>query len=139
MKKNLHTIIASLLFLVCLSFIACSDSDKAEISQVMDSRDHAISNRNIPEYSALIASDYSDHGHKKVDILAQMISLFDKFEQAEMTSYDRHIRQLSDVQAQCEQSYTLKVFADNQWRKIVQREQITLNKTSAGWKISSGL
>lgn len=119
--------------------VACSDVNKSGVSQVMDARDQAISNRSIPEYSSLISSTYSDNGRGKIDIVAQMVSLFDRFERAEMSSYDRQIRQLSDVQAQCDQSYTLKVFADGEWRKIVQREQLTLSKETAGWKISSGL
>jgi len=118
---------------------ACSDVDKAEISQLLDARDQAISHRNISEYSFLIASDYSDRGQSKVDIVAQMVSLFDRFEQAEMASYDRQIRRLNDAEAQCEQSYKLRVYADGQWRQIVQREQLLLTRKGSVWKISGGL
>lgn len=138
-KHHKYQTIMPLILLAIVSIVACSDINKTEISQVMDARDQAISNRSIPEYSSLISATYNDNGRDKVDIVAQMVSLFDKFEHAEMNSYDRQIRQLSDVQAQCDQSYTLKVFADGDWRQIVQREQLTLTKSSAGWKISSGL
>jgi hypothetical protein len=126
----------------CLLFaclVACSDIDKAGISQTLDSRDRAISNRSISEYSSLISSSYYDKKRDKIAVVAQMLSLFDKFERAEMQSYDRQIRKLDDGRAQCEQSYTLKVFADGQWRQIVQREQLTLAEESSGWKIVSGL
>jgi hypothetical protein len=128
-----------LLISAAAGMVACGDFDKNEISRLMDARDRAISHRSIPEYSILIAADYNDNGRSKVDIVAQMVSLFDKFERAEMSSHDRQIRQLNDRQALCEQSYTLKVFADGQWRQIVQREQLILTKSSDGWKISSGL
>jgi len=68
-----------------------------------------------------------------------MISLFDKFDRAEMRSHDRQIQQLDNNLARCDQSYTLKVLADGQWRQIVQREQLTLSKDPDGWKISGGL
>jgi hypothetical protein len=125
--------------LFCTLIAACSDLDKAGISNLLDARDRAITHRSISEYSALIASDFNDNGRSKVDIVAQMVSLFDKFEKAEMHSYDREIRRLSDTSAQCEQTYMLKVFADGQWRQIVQREQLTLANSPHGWKISSGL
>jgi len=137
-KRSRHIILPILLAAVA-AIAACSDIDKAGISQLLDARDAAISHRSIAEYSALIASDYSDKDRGKVDIVAQMVSLFDKFERAEMRSYDRQIRLLNDRQAQCEQSYTLKVFADGQWRQIVQREQLTLTDDAGGWKISAGL
>jgi len=105
----------------------------------MDSRDRAISQRSIPDYSALIYSSYEDQGRSKVDVVAQMVSLFDKFDGAEMRSHDRQIQQLDDLHALCDQSYTLKVLADGEWRQIAQREQLTLTKDSDGWKISGGL
>jgi len=125
--------------LILAGIAACSDVDKVEISQLLDARDQAISHRNISEYSFLIAADYSDRDQSKVDIVAQMVSLFDRFEQAEMASYDRQIRRLNDTQALCEQSYKLRVYADGQWRQIVQREQLQLTRKAGGWKISGGL
>jgi len=131
-----------LLILVCLLSslpIACSDLDKAAVSQLLDARDQAITHRSISEYSELISSDYHDSRRSKVEVVAQMLSLFDKFKQAEMNSYNRQIRRLDDYRVQCEQSYTLKVFADGQWRQIVQREQLILTEEASGWKIISGL
>jgi len=124
---------------VAVIFASCSDIDKAGISLLMDERDQAISHRSLSEYSAVIASEYSDKGRTKVDIVAQMVSLFDKFEKAEMASFNRTIRKLDDNRAQCEQSYKLRVYADGQWREITQREQLTLIHTAAGWKIVAGL
>jgi len=119
--------------------IACSDLDKTAVSQLLDARDQAITHRSISEYSTLISSDYHDSKRNKVEVIAQMLSLFDRFERVEMNSYDRQIRKLDDNRAQCEQSYTLKVFADGQWRQIVQREQLILTEETSGWKIISGL
>ena len=113
--------------------------EKSEIAELMDARDLAISQRSIPDYSALIYSDYNDQGRSKVDAVAQMVALFDKFDGAAMHSHDRHIQQLDDNHAICDQSYTLKVLADGEWRQIVQREQLTLTRDSGGWKISGGL
>jgi len=118
---------------------ACSGFDKAGISRLLDQRDQAISHRSISEYSSVIAAAYHDKGQTKIEIVAQMVSLFDKFEKAEMASYDREIRRLDDSHAQCEQSYKLRVYADGQWRQIVQREQLTLAKTVGGWRIVAGL
>lgn len=130
----------ALLYLLSSSLLlACNDIDKIGVSQLLDARDQAITHRNISEYSALIASSYHDRNRTKVDVVAQMLSLFDQFEQAEMNSYDRQIRRFDDNLARCEQSYTLKVYTDGQWRQIVQREQLILKEESNGWKIVSGL
>lgn len=129
----------ALLCLLSSCLLACSDIDKVSVSQLLDARDQAITHRNISEYSSLISSSYHDRNRTKIEVVAQMVSLFDKFERAEMNSYDRQIRKLDDNLARCEQSYTLKVFADGQWRQIVQREQLTLAEEAGGWKIVSGL
>ncbi|MES0370905.1 MAG: hypothetical protein ABUK11_01380 [Mariprofundaceae bacterium] len=139
LSQKKHTYLILVILLITAAITACSDIDKAEISQVMDARDRAISHQSIPEYSALISTDYNDNNRGKINVVAQMVSLFDKFERAEMSSYDRQIRQLDESRAQCDQSYTLKVFADGEWRRIVQREQLTLTRNSTGWKIISGL
>ncbi|MCF7820904.1 MAG: hypothetical protein K9M17_00520 [Mariprofundaceae bacterium] len=128
-----------LLLIVIAAFPACSDLEKSEITALMDARDLAMSQRNISDYSALIYSNYDDQGRSKVDIVAQMVALFDKFDRAEMRSYNRQIQQLNDEHARCNQSYTLKVLADGEWRKIVQREQLALTRDRDGWKISGGL
>lgn len=136
-RHNLMNTLFSIL--LCAGLIACSDIDKAGISGLLDARDQAISHRNISEYSLLISRAYRDKSRSKIEVVAQMLSLFDKFEHAEMHSYDRQIRKLDSDRAQCEQSYTLKVFADGQWRQIVQREQLLLVKEPGGWKIVAGL
>ncbi len=134
-RRYLYAFLSSL----TLFLSACSDLDKVGVSQLLDARDQAISHRSISEYSALISTAYHDNNRGKVEVVAQMLSLFDKFERAEMHSYDREIRGLDNGRAQCEQSYTLRVFADGEWRQIVQREQLTLAEEANGWKIISGL
>ncbi len=128
-----------LLFIITAALLACSEMEKSEITGLMDARDLAISQRSISDYSTLIYSNYDDQGRSKVDVVAQMVALFDKFDRAEMRSYNRKIQQINDKLARCDQSYTLKVLADGKWRQIVQREQLTLTKDRDGWKISGGL
>ena len=128
-----------LLLITLTALLACGEMEKSEITELMDARDLAISQRSIPDYSSLIYSNYHDQGRSKVDLVAQMVALFDKFDRAEMRSYNRQIQQLNDEHARCDQSYTLKVLADGKWRKIVQREQLTLTRDHDGWKISGGL
>jgi hypothetical protein len=128
-----------LLLITLTALLACSEMEKSEISELMDARDLAMSQQSISGYSTLIYSNYHDQGQSKVDIVARMVALFDKFDRAEMRSYNRQIQQLNDEQARCDQSYTLKVLADGRWRKIVQREQLTLTRDRDGWKISGGL
>jgi hypothetical protein len=117
----------------------CSDIEKAQIAKVLDARDQAVSERNIGDFSMLISDQYYDHGRSKVDIVAQMIGLFEHFEQLSMKSHDRNIRILDDNHAQCEQTYTLRAFADQQWRSIVQKEQLQLIREENRWQISGGL
>lgn len=127
------------IFVTTALLVACSEIDKAGIMSLLDARDQAISHRSLSEYSAVISSDYNDKGRGKVEIVAEMVSLFDKFEKAEMHSHDRNIRRIEDNLAQCEQSYDLRVYADGQWRQVSQREQLILAKTENGWKIVGGL
>ncbi|MDX8395488.1 MAG: hypothetical protein R8K22_03640 [Mariprofundaceae bacterium] len=122
-----------------LSFSACNDTDKTSIHHLLDQRDQAVSTRDVSSYSGLLMRDYIDQGKDKVNVVAQMISLFDRFDTIKMHSRDREIRVLDDLHAQCEQTYTLRVFADGDWREVVQREQIQLTKVAVGWKISGGL
>jgi len=128
-----------LLLIIITTLLVCGGADKSEINELMDARDQAYSHLNIADYSALINNNYHDQGRSKVDVVAQMVALFDRFDRAEMQSHDRQIQQVDDSHALCEQSYTLKVMADGKWRQIVQREQLTLSKESDGWKISGGL
>jgi hypothetical protein len=138
-RFSLFKMSKTLLLIIMTTLLACSEMEKSEITTLMDARDLAISQRSIPDYSALIYSNYDDQGRSKVDVVAQMVALFDKFDRAEMRSYNRQIQQLNDELARCDQSYTLKVLADGKWRKIVQREQLTLTRDRDSWKISSGL
>jgi len=128
-----------LLLITLTALLGCSEMEKSEISELMDARDLAMSQRSISDYSPLIYSNYHDQGQSKVDIVARMVALFDKFDRAEMRSYNRQIQRLNDDHARCDQSYTLKVLADGRWRKIVQHEQLALTRDRDGWKISGGL
>jgi hypothetical protein len=106
---------------------------------VLDARDAAITHRDIAAYSALIHPGYNDHGRTKVDMVARMIHLFDRFDRMEMRSFDRTIRLLDDDHAQCMQSYKLRVHADDRWRELTSREELELIRAPSGWKISGGL
>lgn len=117
----------------------CTDMDKVSIAEVLDQRNAAITDQNAAAYSALIYGEYSDQGKSKVDIVAQTIRIFDRFEKTRMQSHDRTIRVPGDGTAECEQSYILEAFADGHWRKIIQRERIYFIETEEGWKISGGL
>ena len=118
---------------------ACSEVQKIEIGTVMDARDQAISHKDIRAYSALLLPGYHDHGQTKDAVVAQMAGMFQRFNKLDMHSFDRDIRVLDATHAQCEQSYRLRVRRDHTWRAIVDREQVALQKTAKGWKISSGL
>jgi len=123
----------------CLLLAACSGADKASINSVLDARDAAIMARDIGAYSGLLLPDYMDHGRGKVDIVARMIHLFDRFNALEMHSFSRDIHLVDDTHADCAQSYRLKVRSDGHWREMVQREELSLQRTPTGWKISAGL
>jgi len=123
----------------CLFLAACSGADKASINAVLDARNAAISARDIGAYSDLILPDYMDHGHSKVDVVARMIHLFDRFDALEMHSFNRNLHLVDDSHADCAQSYRLRVRSGSRWREMVQREELSLERTPAGWKISAGL
>jgi len=123
----------------CLFLTACSGADKASINAVLDARNTAITARDIGAYSDLILPDYVDHGRNKVDIVAQMIHLFDQFDALDMHSFNREIHLVDDMHADCAQSYRLRVHSDDRWREMVQREELSLERIPAGWKISAGL
>ena len=106
---------------------------------MLDARDAAISHRDIAAYSSLIDPRYRDRGNTKVDMVARMIHLFDRFDRMEMRSFNRTIRLVDDEHAQCMQSYKLRVHADGKWRAMTSREELELTRTPAGWKISGGL
>jgi len=127
------------IFILCTGLSACSGADKASINAVLDARNAAISARDIGAYSDLILPDYTDHNRSKVDVVAQVIHLFDRFDALEMHTFNREIHLVNDTHADCAQSYRLKVRAGDHWREMVQREELSLERTSAGWKISAGL
>ena len=128
-----------LAFFFCFAVAACSGADKASINAVLDARNAAITARDIGAYSSLILPDYMDHGRSKVDIVARIIHLFDRFDALEMRTFNREVHLVDNTHADCAQSYRLKVRAGGRWREMVQREELSLERTSAGWKISAGL
>lgn len=113
--------------------------DKAAINSVLDARNAAITARDIAAYSDLIALGYRDRGHNKVDEVARMLHLFDQFDALDMRVINRDIRLVDKNHADCAQTYRLRVHGDGQWRALVQREELSLKRTPAGWKISAGL
>lgn len=131
--------ITLLAFFFCLFMTACGSTDKASINAVLDARNAAITARDIGAYSKLILPDYMDHGHDKVEIVARMIHMFARFDALDMHTFNREIHLVDGTHADCAQSYRLRVRSDGHWRKMVQREELSLVRTPAGWKISAGL
>lgn len=117
-----------------LLLASCTNSYQDEINQLLDNRDASISARDISSYKSLISEQYlkAEGAHA----VAEMNHLFTRFEKVEMHTQQREIRLINDKQALCEQTYALKVFADGQWRDMVQREQIKLSRSDKGWRIS---
>ena len=116
---------------------ACTNSQVQSIQTLLEARNHSINQQNIEKYATLLDANYLAHeGRHKV---TQMAMVFTRFEKVQMDSRDQEIRVLDDNHAICEQTYILKVFADGDWRKIVQREQLTFSRTDGVWKISGGL
>lgn len=126
----------TLLLILLLS--GCGFSEKNSIVSLLDARDVAVSSRDIQAFAALLAEDYLENGLNKADRVRQETLLFQQFEQIEMRSHDRNIY-LDGPHAECEQSYTLRVFRDNTWRSMVQRERIRFKKTASGWKVIAGI
>ncbi len=122
-----------------LTIAACSDVQKMEIKTILDARNSAVSEGDINAYSRLLIESYQDEDQGKSDVVSKMLGLFGQFDAMEMKTFGRTIRILDDNHAQCEQTYYLRVKADNKWREISQREQISLTRTAAGWQISGGL
>jgi len=117
----------------------CNNIQKSKIASLLDARDRAVSEQSLEDFSVLLTDKYDDHGRSKIDVVAQMINLFEQFEQISMHSHDRIIRIIDEAHAQCEQTYTLKVFADEQWRSLVQKEQLQFERINEQWRISGGL
>jgi len=129
----------ALILLFILLLTGCSYSDKQDIHNLLDARDLAVSNHDINSYALLLIQDYQDQNQSEFEVVNNISKLFGQFDEIHMQSSNRVIRFLDDTHAQCEQSYLLRVKADNQWRKISQRERIELTHTVDGWKISGGL
>jgi len=126
-----------ILLLVALFFSACTDLDKSQIDDLLDQRNASISQKNIETYTDLLSQSYLDNaGHEAI---RSMQHIFATFEKIEMVSRDRRIQINGKNHAICEQTYVLKVFSDNEWRKMVKREQLKFERENGHWKISSGL
>lgn len=122
---------------IILIITACTDNRVQSIQDLLEARNHSISQQNIEKYTTLLDANYLKHeGQSKI---AQIAQVFSRFEKVHMNTRDQEIRILDDKHAICEQTYILKVFADGDWREIVQREQLTFTKTDGHWKISGGL
>ncbi len=131
---------AFICILACVfSLVACGDYDKPDIRSVLDARDTAVSRHDIHAYSDLLVPGYEYKHQTEFEAINRMRQLFEQFEKIEMTSNNRTIRLLDDKHAECEQSYFLRVQANDTWRQLNQRERISLTKTASGWKISGGL
>lgn len=130
-----------LLALLLLWLAGCSDQgrDRNAIQHLLDARDSAISNRDLPAYADLLIPGYQDRDQSEFKVVARMQHLFEQFDRIEMHASDRTIRFDDADHAQCEQSYLLRVHAEGAWRQITQRERIGLTRTEVGWRISSGL
>jgi len=118
---------------------ACNTSDTADISKLLDARNAAVNEKNIAAYADVLLEEYHSNRQNKEAILLQMHDLFKHFQTIQMQTHNRHINIIDDTHALCEQSYALKVKADNEWRNIVQKEQLQLTKQNNTWKISGGL
>ena len=132
-------IVACLMLAIAMPLAGCTEVQKIEIRSVMDARDKAICDKDIHAYSSLLLASYHDQHQTKAEVVAQMRRLFKRFDQLDMHSFDRIIRVLDATHAQCEQSYRLRVRRHQAWRTIVEQEQLQLQKTANGWKISAGL
>lgn len=128
---------AALILLALLN--ACSSADTADISAVLDARTAAVNEKNIAAYADVLVDHYNFGGRTKNDVLMQTFDQFKFFQNIKMKTHNRHINIVDDTHALCEQSYTLKVMADNEWRNMVQQEQLQLIKQGGTWKISGGL
>ncbi|MBL4760910.1 MAG: hypothetical protein JKY80_08695 [Mariprofundaceae bacterium] len=139
MKKLLIFYKFSAVLILLALFTACNSTNTADISAVLDARSAAVNEKNIVSYADIIVDDYQQNSHTKDDVLMQMFDLFKGFQTIQMQTHNRHINIIDDSHALCEQSYTLKVMADNEWRSMVQQEQLQLIKQGDVWQISGGL
>ncbi|ATX81594.1 hypothetical protein Ga0123462_0724 [Mariprofundus ferrinatatus] len=124
---------------MALLLLCSCDNERQAIHQTLDAREAAIRSQDINSYKSLLHPDYGDKNQSAAEATARMKRLFTQFDAMEMGSSDRTIYMIDDEHALCEQSYRLKVKADNMWRETTQRERIELTRTVQGWKISGGL
>jgi len=122
-----------------LMLVACSQSDSDQLDALLNQRSVALQEKNIVQYQALISDDYHFLGRSKQDVVEEMQGLFQTFDAIQMTTYNRYIHLKDGAYAECQQSYTLKVKADDQWRNLTRSEQLQLQKKEGVWKIVSGL
>ncbi|MDQ6975760.1 MAG: hypothetical protein Q9M22_04245 [Mariprofundaceae bacterium] len=134
-KNNLHLF---LFFFFLLVLASCGFAEKSAITSVLEKRDQAVSERNIIAFAQLLADDFMENGINKEARISQEAALFKQFEQIKMHSHARTIT-LHGPHAECEQSYSLRVLRDGDWRSMVQRERIQLKKNAHGWKIIGGI
>jgi len=118
---------------------ACVGSDDTAVQAVLNQRSQALQDKNIQQYAMLIADNYMSRGRDKKEVVDEMKQLFRMFNDIQMKTYNRMVRVLVGGHAECEQSYTLKVYADGVWRNITHREQIELQNQKGVWKITAGL
>jgi len=129
----------SLYGLLMAYLLACTPDAHDAVEQVLNQRTQAMQEKNIAHYADLIADDYFSRGQDKQHIVADVQHLFQTFEKIEMKTSNRTVRILSNDHAECEQSYTLRVFSDGQWRDITHREQLMLQRQGGSWKVIAGL
>ncbi|MDQ6992340.1 MAG: hypothetical protein Q9M31_02615 [Mariprofundus sp.] len=129
----------TLLLLLTLCISGCFNSDKKDISALLDARDSAVTKHDILAYHALLLPDYHDKKKTEAMLVIEMNALFKQFDRIIMTTDSRIIRMQGENQALCEQNYQLRVLSDNTWRELFQREQISVTRTPSGWKLSGGL
>ena len=125
------------LILSLLMMSACTDHHQGDILDLLDKRDASISQKDIQAYASLISDNYSKTNNTSP--VQHMEKVFTVFEKVSMSSRDRNIQILDPEHAICEQTYILKVYADGEWRKIIQREQLKFHYENDAWKISAGL
>ena len=135
MKRNIRWL---LLLASVMLLSACGFAEKDAITTVLEARDKAVSSRDIDAFSSLLANDFMENNRDKASRIEQETALFQEFEKIQMHSHGRKII-VHGPHAECEQSYSLRVLRDGDWRALVQRERITLKKSAAGWKITGGI
>ncbi len=127
-----HIVVTLVIFLT-----SCTDLDKHDIDTLLEQRNAVISAKNTQAYTKLLTHEYLTHqGNQDIRDIQHV---FDTFDKVEMQTRDRIIQILDANRAIVEQTYILKVFANGEWRKIVKREQLILQREDKQWKISNGL